>query len=45
MPNPGRALAAFYNTLTYVTSYFGWPIDVHDGLTAQLDEVIPGFFI
>lgn len=39
------ALAAFYNTLTYVTSYFGWPTEVHDGLTAKLDEVIPGFLI
>ncbi|WP_370615180.1 hypothetical protein [Mumia sp. Pv 4-285] len=39
------ALAAFYNTLTYVTSYFGWPIDLIDGLTARLDEAIPGFLI
>ena len=39
------ALAAFYNTLTYVTSYFGWPTDVNDELTERLDEVIPGFLI
>lgn len=39
------ALAAFYNTLTYINSYFGWPTDINDGLTARLDEVIPGFLI
>lgn len=39
------ALAAFYNTLTYITSYFGWPTDLIDGLTARLDEDIPGFVI
>ena len=37
------ALAAFYNTLIYVASYFEWPTELNDGLTARLDEVIPGF--
>ena len=35
---------AFYNALTYVTSYFGWPTSVHDGLTARIDETMPTFF-
>ena len=38
------AVMAFYNALTYVTSYFGWPTSVHDGLTAKIDETMPTFF-
>lgn len=38
------ALAAFYNALTYTTSYFGWPTDVIDGLTRVIEESMPKFF-
>jgi hypothetical protein len=39
------ALAAFYNALTYTTSYFGWPTDVVDELTAVIEGTIPTFFV
>ncbi|PZE66842.1 hypothetical protein DEJ27_13225 [Curtobacterium sp. MCPF17_018] len=46
LENEARAaLAAFYNALTYVNSYFGWPEDVLKDLEARFDEVIPSFFI
>lgn len=39
------ALAAFYNALNYTTSYFGWPTDVVDELTAVIDGIMPTFFV
>src|SRR3546814_16453271 len=39
------ALAAFYNALTYTTSYFGWPTTVVDALTTPIDDSIPTFFV
>lgn len=39
------ALAAFYNALTYTTSYFGWPTDVVDELTAVIEGTMPTFFL
>lgn len=38
------ALAAFYNALTYTTSYFGWPTTVMDALEAKIEATIPTFF-
>lgn len=38
------ALAAFYNALTYTTSYFGWPTTIIEALEARLEAVIPTFF-
>lgn len=38
------ALAAFYNALVYVTSYFGWPDTVLDELTGKIEAVLPTFF-
>src|SRR3546814_4084362 len=32
------ALAAFYNALTYTTSYFGWPTTVVDALTTTIED-------
>ncbi|MFE0527122.1 hypothetical protein ACFW0V_05935 [Micromonospora parva] len=39
------ALAAFYNALTYTTSYFGWPTAIIDELTAEIEESMPTFFV
>jgi len=39
------ALAAFYNALTYVTSYFDWPDNVLDELNAAFEESMPTFFL
>ncbi|WP_010542398.1 hypothetical protein [Dietzia alimentaria] len=39
------ALAAFYNALTYTTSYFGWPTIVVDGLTEKIESSMPTFFV
>jgi hypothetical protein len=39
------ALATFYNTLNYTTSYFGWPTAVIDELTAKIEESMPTFFV
>lgn len=39
------ALAAFYNALTYTTSYFGWPTIVVDGLTDKIASSMPTFFV
>jgi len=39
------ALAAFYNALNYVTSYFGWPETALRKLEAKIEAVIPDFFI
>lgn len=38
------ALAAFYNALNYVTSYFGWPATIMDTLEAKIEAIIPTFF-
>lgn len=38
------ALAAFYNALTYVTTYFDWPNDVLDELTDKIERTMPDFF-
>ncbi len=38
------ALAAFYNALTYTTSYFGWPTTALKVLEEKIDAVIPTFF-
>lgn len=38
------ALAAFYNALTYTTSYFGWPTTIVESLEARIEAVIPTFF-
>ncbi|MEV1129289.1 hypothetical protein [Agromyces sp. NPDC049794] len=37
-------LAAFYNALTYTTSYFGWPTTIMGALEANIEAVIPKFF-
>jgi hypothetical protein len=36
------AVVAYYNALTYVTSYFGWSTSVCDTLTARIDKSLPG---
>lgn len=39
------ALAAFYNAMTYVTSYYGWPETALRTLESKIEAVIPDFFI
>ncbi len=36
------SIVAYYNALTYVTSFFGWPTDVCNALTASIDKTLPG---
>lgn len=38
------AVVVFYNALSFVMSYFGWPTDRHDELTALIDRAMPGVF-
>lgn len=38
------ALAAFYNSLNYATTYFGWDEALNE-LTATIDAKLPGFFV
>ncbi|WP_394194125.1 hypothetical protein [Microbacterium foliorum] len=38
------ALSTFYNALTYVTSYFGWPSTIMEALEAKIEATIPNFF-
>ncbi|GAA3406087.1 hypothetical protein [Pseudarthrobacter polychromogenes] len=38
------ALAAFYNAMTYVTSYYGWPETALRTLESKIEAVIPDFF-
>lgn len=38
------ALAAFYNALSYVTSYYGWPETALRTLESKIEAVIPDFF-
>lgn len=35
-------VVAYYNALTYVTSYFGWPPDACDALKTHINETLPG---
>ena len=37
------ALAAFYNAMTYVTSYYGWPETALRTLEGKIEAVIPDF--
>lgn len=39
------AVAAFYQTLSYATSYFGWDTSVHDALTSKIDAKMPDYFV
>jgi hypothetical protein len=39
------ALAAFYNSMNWVTSYFGWSASVLDGLEKKIEEKLPAFFV
>jgi hypothetical protein len=36
------AIVVFYNALAYITSYYGWPPEPHDRLTAAIDRILPG---
>jgi hypothetical protein len=38
------ALVPYYETLTDVTHYNGWPAGSHDRLTAAMDRLLPGVF-
>lgn len=38
------AIAAFYNALTYVTSYFGWPTHATVALEEKIEAALPDFF-
>jgi hypothetical protein len=35
------AVLAFYNAMSYVTSFFGWTTEVHDQLTEAVDRLLP----
>ena len=35
---------AFYNALSYLIPYFGWPRSVHDDLTEKIDRALPTCF-
>ncbi len=39
------ALAAFYETLSYVIDYHGWPRARHDQLTVDIEAVLPGMIV
>ncbi len=39
------AVVAFYNAMSFTTSYFGWSTEVHDVLTSNIDEKMPGVFV
>ncbi|MFI6779844.1 hypothetical protein [Micromonospora sp. NPDC050276] len=36
------AVLAYYNALSYVTSFFGWSTDIHNQLTEAIDRLLPG---
>ena len=38
------ALAVFYNALSYVTSYYGWPETALRTLEGEIEAVIPDFY-
>lgn len=45
MDNEARAaLAAFYNALTYTTSYFGWPTTILEALERKIEITVSDFF-
>ncbi|TCC19417.1 hypothetical protein [Kribbella speibonae] len=35
------AVTAYYNALSYVTSFFGWSMEIHDQLTDAIDQLLP----
>ena len=35
------AIFVFYNALAYITSYYGWPPEPHDRLTAAIALILP----
>lgn len=37
------AVTTFYNTLSYVISFYGLPNDAHEALTLKIDAVLPGY--
>src|ERR1035437_402811 len=39
------ALVAFYDTLSYVIDYHGWPRARHDQLTADIEAVLPDMIV
>lgn len=39
------AVSAFYNALSYVTSYFGWSTELHDELTSKIEVKMPGLLV
>lgn len=36
------AAVCFFNTVSYVTAYFGWPRDHHERLANLLNTALPG---
>jgi hypothetical protein len=36
------AVLAYYNALSFVTSFFGWGTEIHDQLTEAIDRLLPG---
>jgi hypothetical protein len=39
------AVGAFYNALSYTTSYFGWSPVVHDDFTSKIAAKMPQMFV
>ena len=39
------AVVAFYNALSFITSYYGWSTAVHDDLTGKIEAKMPGVFV
>jgi hypothetical protein len=39
------AVVAFYNALSFTTSYFGWSMAVHNDLTGRIEAKMPGLFV
>jgi len=39
------AVIPYYETLTYVMSYHGWPPAPQERLTAVMERVLPGVFV
>lgn len=36
------AVLAYYNALSFVTTFYGWSTDIHDQLTDAIDRLLPG---
>jgi hypothetical protein len=36
------AVLAYYNALSYVTSFFGWSVEIHNQLTEAIGRLLPG---